>query len=73
MTAEYLKNTRTVYLFPLPLIYTLTDVNFCFGAAGLVHDPHMDVNSVRKCKLSGWKISCPRISTETHIPLLEPP
>ncbi|QHO37839.1 metal tolerance protein 11 isoform X3 [Arachis hypogaea] len=41
--------------------------------AGFVHYPHMVIDSAGKREFPGWKISCSRVSSETNIPLLEPP
>lgn len=43
------------------------------AAAGVVHHTHMVNDSVGKCEFPGWKISCTWVSSETHIPMLEPP
>ena len=42
-------------------------------AAGFVHYSYMVIDSVGKCEFPCWKISCARVSSETYIPLLEPP
>lgn len=54
-------------------IHLYLHFNLGLAPVGLVHHPHMVIDCAGKCEFPCWKISCSRIPTKTHIPLLESP